>query len=111
MHYLIQGYGSLDTVTDTENVKVDLGEEPEDDYEYNSYQRAVLSIQEAVSNFYKKHRTVIWTVIAIILFIAYFVYFGLALNYRYVITTLNCGTSSMSFLILLRPLPFLTIRG
>lgn len=78
-----KGYGSLDTMSDPENVKEELPNESFDDYEYSSYQKAVLATQKNVSEFYRKHKKAIWTIIAIILLIAYFVYFGLAMNYRF----------------------------
>ncbi|XP_053373013.1 solute carrier family 28 member 3-like [Mercenaria mercenaria] len=77
-----KGYGSMDTNVDT-NVTVEIEQDTGDDFEYNAYQKTLLFIQDGLSASYKRHNTVIWTAIAIILFLAYFVYFALALNYRF----------------------------
>lgn len=69
--------GDIDTKMATE-----LAEE-EDDYEYNAYQRGLLALQYGISKFFTRHKTVIWTVVGLILLIAYFVYLGLALHYKF----------------------------
>ncbi|XP_045168651.2 solute carrier family 28 member 3-like [Mercenaria mercenaria] len=68
---------------DTETVTVIVDTEKDDDYQYNVYQRRILFLQETVTGFYKAHKKVTWTAITLIIFMAYFVYFGLALNYRF----------------------------
>lgn len=57
--------------------------EGEDDFEYNAYQRAVLNTQKAILDFYNFHKTVIWTIVGIVLLLLYFVYLGFALHYKF----------------------------
>lgn len=80
-----KGYGSVDTELGVNDVTVHV-EQPEetvDDYDYNAYERTLLAVQHSLASFYKRHSKVIWTCVGIILLLAYFVYLGLAINYRF----------------------------
>jgi hypothetical protein len=63
-------------------VHVEQPEETVDDYDYNAYERTLLAVQHSLASFYKRHSKVIWTCVGIVLLLAYFVYLGLAINYR-----------------------------
>lgn len=71
-------YDNKDKVTDVENPETDI--EP---YHYNAYQKGVRAIQNAISGTCNRHKTFIWTVIAVSILVAYFVYFGFAMHYRF----------------------------